>query len=340
MDELWDALEQTDATRCVVVTDPPSGLRAFIVLDDLTLGPAAGGVRTKRYASARHALEDAAMLARAMTLKCALAGLRAGGGKAVVMEHAALDRERAFERLGERVEELGGIFRTSGDLGTTEQDLAAMARRCQYVSPDVPRLAGAVAAGLLACIEACAAHRDRSLSGLKVAVQGVGAVGRAAATTLATAGASVIVSDLDEDLARQVAAEAGGEICSAQGLLLADVDVLVPCATGGVLDEDTARKLRAWAVCGAANNVLAGPEVAERLKERDVLHVPDPISSAGGVITGLLPGEQDAEERDRLLAGLGDTTRAVLERAHAEDVTPARVAESLAWERIRAAAKD
>lgn len=337
MDDFWQALEQADATRCVVVTDPPSGLRAFIVLDDLTLGPAAGGVRTKRYESARHALEDAALLARAMTLKCALAGLDAGGGKAVVMEHAALDRMRAFERLGERVEELGGIFRTSGDLGTSEEDLQAMARGTQYVSADVPRLAAAVAAGLVRCVDACATRRGRSLEGLTVAVQGAGAVGHAAARALSAAKAKVLISDLDEELARRVASEVGGSMCSANGLLLTEVDVLVPCATGGVVDMDTARKIRAWALCGAANNVLVGPEVAAVLKDREILHVPDPISSAGGVIAGLCADDETRTEV--LLEQLRTTASTVLERAAEEDRTPSAVAQSMAWDRIREGAK-
>src|SRR5687768_6857409 len=95
----------------IFITHPPSGLRAFLVLDSLELGPAAGGVRTRRYPSAESALTDALELARAMTLKCALAGLDAGGGKCVVMDHDGLDRPRAFEYLGRRIEALRGAFR-------------------------------------------------------------------------------------------------------------------------------------------------------------------------------------------------------------------------------------
>jgi glutamate dehydrogenase/leucine dehydrogenase len=120
------------------IVDPPSGLHALLVIDDTTLGPAAGRVRTRAYPTPREAGEDARRLARAMTIKCALAGLDAGGGKCVVIAAAGLDRPRAFAALGRRVEDLGGRFRTAGDFGTTED----------VHVPDVIASAGAVADGI------------------------------------------------------------------------------------------------------------------------------------------------------------------------------------------------
>src|SRR5262245_21890897 len=130
---LEDAVRALQIPRAHVVRDVRAGLEAVIVIDDTTLGPAAGGVRTRAYPSAIDAARDAARLAHAMTIKCALAGLDAGGGKAVVVDHAGLDRPRAFRALGEAVEALGGAFRTAGDLGTHAADLAAMAETTRYV---------------------------------------------------------------------------------------------------------------------------------------------------------------------------------------------------------------
>jgi leucine dehydrogenase len=160
--------------------DAASGLEAILVIDDDTLGPAAGGVRTRSYPSLAEARADAAALARAMTIKCALAGLDAGGGKCVVLDHPGLDRPRAFAELGARIAELGGGFRTAGDLGTTDADLAAMASTCAWVHAGSD-LAGAVARGVVRCIEACAAVRGVPVAGLAVAIQGCGAIGAAAA---------------------------------------------------------------------------------------------------------------------------------------------------------------
>src|SRR5262245_3399538 len=188
---MLDVLARHRVERLVAVRDERSGLEALIVIDDVTLGPAAGGVRTRAYPSLDDAVADCARLARAMTVKCALGGLDAGGGKAVVLDRPGLDRPRAFAVLGERIAELGGLFRTAGDLGTTAADLAAMARFCRWVHTDESNLAGAVARGLVRCVEACVraragagAHRIQ-LDGLRVAVQGCGAIGAAVAEALA-----------------------------------------------------------------------------------------------------------------------------------------------------------
>ncbi len=322
------------AERVVLWRDAASGLEAILVIDDVTLGPAAGGVRTRAYASPEDALADAAALARAMTIKCALAGLAAGGGKCVVLDHAGLDRARAFAVLGERIAELGGLFRTAGDLGTTAADLAAMASRCPWVHDDERGLAAAVARGLHRCIEACAELRGVAVAGLAIAIQGCGAIGAAAARLLAAAGARLVVADLDPARARAIASETGASIASPAELLAAPVDVLAPCALGGVLDLDAARAVRAWAVCGAANNLLASPEAEQELVRRGVLVVPDAVASAGAVIEGIGRTVMQLADRTPLIDALGATARRILDDARATGALPSEIAQHIARSRI------
>ncbi len=336
--DLLATLEALDASRCLLLADRGSGLRAAIVIDDVTLGPAAGGVRTRAYPSLADAVRDAAALARAMTIKCALGGLSAGGAKAVVLDHAGLDRARAFEVLGRRVEELGGLFRTAGDLGTTARDLEAMARTTRFVHADEGPLADAVARGLVRCVEACAEVAGRGgVRGLRIAVQGAGAIGAAAARALAREGASLFLADLDEERAEALAAEVGGQRVAPDAILAANVDVVAPCAVGGVLDEAAAELLRAWAVCGAANNILTGPAVARMLADRGVLHVPDTIASAGAVIDGIGRTVMGLSDRTPLLDRLGETAGRVLREAASSGRTPDEVALDLARQRLEEA---
>ncbi len=335
-DALLDTLESLDVARCFVFRDAPAGLTAVLVIDDVTLGPAAGGVRTWRYGSAGEAAADATRLARAMTLKCSLAGLDAGGGKMVVMDHPGLDRRRAFAVLGQRVEELGGLFRTAGDLGTRGEDVETMSRHTRFAHTDERGLAASVARGLRRCIESAATVKGRTLDGLCVAVQGAGAIGGAAARELAAHGARVLVADTDADRARAVADATGAQVVDAAGVLLSEADVIAPCAVGGVVNRDVAARLSAWCVCGAANGVLASADAAEELQRRGVLHVPDEIASAGAVVDGIGRTVMDLEDRTPLIDRLGDTAREVLERALAEGATPSSVAERIARERIAA----
>lgn len=337
--EPWALLEDLEAERCILWAHRPSGLRAVLVIDDVTLGPGAGGIRTRPYRDFESALSDAAALARAMTLKCALAGIEAGGAKAVVLDHPELDREQAFAQLGRLIEELGGLFRTAGDLGTRREDLLTVAEHTQYVHTEEGDLARAVARGVVRCIEACVAVRDggKSVAGLRVAVQGAGAIGGAVARTLAGAGASIVLSDLDTDRALEIAEQIDATVLPADSLLSADVDVLAPCAVGGVIDEDAAASVRAWAVCGAANNIVTTPAAARALADRGILHVPDVIASAGAVIDGIGRSVMGLGDRTPLIDRLGETAREVLERAGADGLTPSAVAERIARERIAAA---
>ncbi|MDH5492793.1 MAG: hypothetical protein OEY14_12640 [Myxococcales bacterium] len=333
---LLAALERLGASRALLFTDPASGLRAVIVLDDLRLGPAAGGVRTRAYPSLEAALEDAAGLARAMTLKCALSGLRAGGGKAVVLDHPGLDRPRAFERLGAHIEELGGLFRTAGDLGTRPEDLQAMARTCSYVHTEEASLAASVGRGLRRCAEAAAWAAGREgLRGWRAAVQGVGAIGEAVARELHRAGCELLLSDLDEARAHALAAELGGRVLAPEAVLRADCDLLSPCAIGGVIGAEQARAIRAKVLCPGANNALRDEESARILHDRGILHVPDLLASAGAVVDGIartVMGEADPAPR---IDAFFEIATSLLERSRLEDRPTPELARILAEERLR-----
>jgi len=333
---VFELLEELGAERGFLFTDRATGLRAVLVIDSTALGPAAGGIRTRSYRSVEAAVRDAAALARAMTIKCALGGVDAGGGKMVVLDHPGLDRAAAFARLGDFVDDLGGLFRTAGDLGTTAADLAAMSARCRFVHTGEASLAASVARGLVRCIDASARVRGRSLAGLRVAVQGAGAIGAAACAALAAAGASVLVADLDPQRAHAAAAAAGGQVAEADSILTADVDVVAPCAVGGVIDGAVAGSLRAWAVCGAANNLLASPAAEVKLAARDILFVPDVVASAGAVIDGIgrtVMGLEDPARAD-LIDRLGEVAHELLVQARQTGHPASFLAQARAFARI------
>ena len=303
--------------------DDASGLTAYVVLHSTALGPAAGGVRTRTYASEVEAAVDAAELARSMTYKCALGGLDAGGGKAVVFADGGGRREQGFEALGRFIDSMRGDFRTAGDLGTTDADLAAMSRATRYVHTDTDQLAGAVAQGVLACADACADLKGRpGLSGLRAAVQGCGDIGAAVARSFAEAGADVCVADVDEARAEAVAEAIGGSVVSANDVLYVDVDLLAPCAVGGVITAGSSAGVRAWAVCGGANHICQDDAAHRALADRGVLFVPDLISSAGAVIEGIGRTVMGLDDRGPLLEGLRYTARAVLEDAARDGQPP------------------
>lgn len=336
---MFAALRAHGVDRAFLVRDAASGLEAIVVIDDTTLGPAAGGIRTRVYPDVEAAFAEVAGLARAMTIKCALAGLAAGGGKAVVLDHPGLDRPGAFAALGRAIQDLGGLFRTAGDLGTTAEDLRAMASCCSYVHVDEGDLAQAVADGAVATMEVLAQRRGTTLASLTVAVQGAGAIGEAVARTARQAGAGVVIADLDQARAARVAEQIGARRVDAAQILTAEADLLSPCAIGGVLTRELVPRLRVWGIAGAANNILATEAVADDLLAARIDHVPDVIASAGAVIHGIGRSVMGLADTSALVQGLASTAAEVLARSEATGTAPARVALALAAERLASAGR-
>ena len=323
-------------SRTTLWSDEATGLRAVLVIDDDTLGPAAGGIRTRPYLSADDAVADARRLARAMTLKCAVAGLNAGGGKIVVWGLGD-DRQGAFEELGRRLQAHEEGLLTAGDLGTTNDDLAAMARTTGQVHTGGDRLAQAAGLAVLRCVQACADALGQSVDSLHVAIAGCGTIGGAAARALASAGVRLTVADLVRQRAESLADGLNAAVCGADELLSRDVDVVSPCAEGGAITEEIAGSLQARAVCGAANNVLASPEAERTLMRRGILYVPDALASAGAVIEGVGERVMNLDDRRPLIDRLRDTTRTVLDEVRTTGLCATEIVERLARTRIAAA---
>jgi leucine dehydrogenase len=325
----------------VLRQDPDSGYRAIVALHSTVLGPAVGGTRVWRYPSPAHALRDALRLSRGMTYKNAVAGLALGGGKAVVLlPDGPVDRSALFRAHGRAVHAFGGRFITAEDVGTTPADLEVAARETPYVAgidgkggDPSPWTARGVFVGILAC--ARDTWESDVLAGRTIAIQGVGSVGAALARALAPTGARLLLSDLDAARVRALADEVHATVVPPQDIRSAEADILAPCAMGAVLDDDSIPRLRAAIVAGAANNQLGEPRHAEALRQRGIVHAPDYVINAGGVISGSvsLLNETPARMAQRVDA-IADTLTELLARARHEGTTPTHAADAMAERRL------
>jgi leucine dehydrogenase len=163
-----------------------------------------------------------------------------------------------------------------------------------------------------------------SLAGRRVAVLGLGRVGGNLARRLAAAGAELVVADINPGR-RALADELGAQWTDPDTALRAEVDVLAPCALGGILDDRTVPELRCRAIVGAANNQLASDEVAEELAARGILWAPDFVVSAGGIVNiavELAPEGYAAERAEPAVRAIGETMDAILTEAAQDDTTP------------------
>ena len=173
------------------------------------------------------------------------------------------------------------------------------------------------------------------LGSLRVAIQGCGSIGAAAAGLLAANVSSLRVADVVATRAQSVARETGATVVPPDDVLTSDVDVLVPCAHGGAVDEETAKHLRARIVCPGANNAVT--EGAQPiLLRREVLVVPDELSSAGAVIAGMSTALGATDQIDARMNGLAVTLEQIFNASIEQHEPTSVIANALAQEIIAA----
>ncbi|GGX79372.1 amino acid dehydrogenase [Litchfieldella qijiaojingensis] len=328
--------------------DDVSGLRAIIAIHNTCRGPALGGLRIFPYANEDDALTDVLRLSRGMTYKSALANLPLGGGKAVIIADPKCDKTPALlEAMGRLVDSLGGRYITAEDSGSSEADMQVIARQTEHVS-GLRKASGEsgdpspfTAHGVFFALRCAVRHGlgRQHLKGVRVAIQGVGHVGTHLARKLYAAGATLVVSDVNEAAAVQLANELGAEVVSPAEIFDVDVDVFAPCALGGVIDETVCERLKARVVAGAANNQLASPDAGRRLHERGILYTPDYAANAGGVIEVAWQLRRQGYRREAVMAHIErieDTLDEIFQRARREHSPPEEIADRVAEERFKA----
>jgi len=296
------------------VHDSSSGLRAVIAVHSTVLGPAVGGCRMYPYESDSMALTDVLRLSRGMSFKNAVANLPLGGGKAVIIGDPRTQKTRSlFEAFGRAVEQLGGRYVTAEDVGVGVGDMEIVAGQTRYVSglPQArgkavagdpsPKTARGVFHGIRASVLFAMGRQD--VEGIKVAVQGLGSVGYHLCRELHAAGAQLVVADVDQEKVARVRDELGASVVSTAQILFQPVDVVAPCALGGILNQHTIPRLSTRVVAGAANNQLLTDQDGERLMRRGILYAPDYVINAGGIINAAaeyLNSMSEAQVRQRI----------------------------------------
>ena len=296
------------------------------------------------------AAADARRLAEAMTSKMAVTGLPMGGGKSVIAlpaPRADLDDatwHRILDLHASNLRILGGNYWTGPDVGASSADMDRLRTRTAYVFGRSAEAGGPgssaeeTAVGVFAALLAAAREAGiDDLAGRRVLVQGLGAVGARVAEFAREAGATLLVTDVDDRRCAPFVA-AGAEQVDTAAVLSTGCDILVPCATGGLLTAETARTVPCAVVAGAANNVLADDDAAGLLAERGIVYAPDFVANAGGAIH--LVGREvlgwSAEEVHARSRKIGDTVGRIVKEARAQGVSTETAARPLAMHGLAA----
>lgn len=322
--------------RVLIATDAATGLRTIIALHNTARGPGFGGCRMWSYDNDQAALTDALRLSQGMSLKNALAKLPFGGGKSVILKPAGeFDRKALFEAFGRIVDTLNGAYITAEDVGTTTSDMRVAQSQTKFIS-GIPR-EGAfggdpspkTAWGVFVSIEeGVRRHLGRSLEGVSVAVQGLGAVGGHLAEHLHHAGAKLIVADVDAAKLERFRTQFGATVVDVKEIIATECDVLAPCALGAALNANTVDSVRAKIIAGAANNQLGTLEDGDRLAQRGILYLPDFLVNAGGIISVAREFRNEGSEEAVMaeVTQIRERVAELMDRVAQSGVAPARVA--------------
>jgi glutamate dehydrogenase (NAD(P)+) len=367
-----DLVDEWGPEKIVVVSHRRTGMKGVLVIDNTARGIGKGGTRMAPTVT----VTEIARLARNMTWKWAGVDLFYGGAKAgIVADPDSPDKEailRAFARALHNEVPREYVFGL--DMGLTEDDAAIVQDELgdRGAAVGTPVHLGGVAYdqlgvtgfGVAEAADAGAEYIGRPLAGSRVAIQGYGAVGRAAAQRLGELGATIVAVStargaLHDPAGLDVAALGhargehgdafvtrfpGGSALPAGQELLVECDVLIPAALQDVIDASTAHELKAGLLVEGAN-LPTSPEAQTVLAERGITVVPDFVANAGGVIAAAFAMDSRYSgfrpETDEVFATvshkLRGNTLTVLDESARLQATPHQAGRRLAQDRVRRA---
>lgn len=335
--------------QIIFCNDEASGLKAIIAIHDTTAGPALGGCRMRPYQTVDEALEDVLRLSKGMTYKCAAADVDFGGGKAVIIGDPTKDKSpEMFRAFGRFVDSLNGRFYTGTDMGTTMDDFVHALKETNCIV-GVPEMYGGsgdssipTAQGVIYGLAATNKVRfgNESVSGKSYVIQGLGKVGYKVAEYLLNEGADLYVSELSEKVLQQIqekGKEKGANVKVVHGndIYRVQADIFVPCAFGGVLNDETIHQFKVKAIVGSANNQLLHERHAKMLKDKGITYAPDYIVNSGGLIQ--VADELYGSNKERVLSKTKEIYTTMLEvfrEAEAKGITTVEAANQMCEKRI------
>ena len=332
----FDLVDFDDHEQVVFCSDDASGFKAIIAIHNTKLGPAIGGCRMWDYANDEEALVDALRLSKGMTYKNAMAGLKMGGGKSVILGDAkSIKSEALFKAFGEALNRLNGRYLSAEDVNITTDDIAI----ANTVTPFVTGTEGKsgnpgpfTALGTFLGVKASVKYklgRD-DLKGLKVAVQGLGSVGYGLCEHLHKAGAELFVTDINQVALDKAATELGATIVGLDDIYDQDVDIYAPCALGASINDDTIKRLKANIIAGCANNQLAEPRHDQALVDSGILYAPDYVINAGGIINVSFEEDYCVQKSTRKVEEIYDTLLDIFTKAEQKNKPTGIIADEMA----------
>jgi len=347
------------------VYDPKTGMRGFVVIDNTSLGPGKGGIRMTPTVG----VEEVFRLARAMTLKNALAGLPFGGGKSgIIADAKAISPKKkeaivkAFSRKLKSV--CPDEYIAAPDMNMAEKEMAWFleangSRKAATGKPKsmggLPHELGSTGFGVYHATMVAAESIGLDPSKATVAIEGFGNVGRFATKFLSETGCRIMaVSDskgavhshgggIDFKKLCEVKDRTGSVINYKPGntdyhesILGVGTDILITAAVPDLINPGNAGSLR-FKLIVEGSNIPMTHEVEQIIYKKGIMVVPDFVANAGGVISSYVEykGGSEKEMFKLVEKKIKKNTRLMLDSCDAERTDPRTCALGIAQKRIR-----
>jgi glutamate dehydrogenase (NAD(P)+) len=366
---VWEEIDEWGPEKVLQVYDPDTSMKGVLVIDNTSKGPGKGGIR---FAPSVTPLEIF-RLARTMTWKCAAAGLPFGGAKGgIIADPNMVDRVSWMKSFAKMIKPYcPSQYIAATDVGTTELDMAVFAheigdmRACTGKPSElggIPHELGTTGYGVSVALQTALdilkelkiMHVPQK-SKIRVVIQGFGNVGSFAARFLDQNGIKVIgVSDVSgfiyskeenglniPKLMKDMKGKA--KLSDLQGyeydirekdeIFEIDLDIFIPAAMGGVINNQTAPKLLGNGVklVVEAANIPTTDDASKYLHENKIWIIPDFLANAGGVIGSFVEyqGRTEKEAFDLIEYKIAKNIKEVLTEAIMKEENPRKIATEL-----------
>ena len=369
MTSAWEEIDEWGPEKVLQVYDPDTGMKGVLVIDNTSTGPGKGGIR---FAPSVTPLEIF-KLARTMTWKCAAAGLPFGGAKGgIIADPNKVDRVSWMKSFAKMIRPYcPSQYIAATDVGTTELDMAIFAheigdmRACTGKPSElggIPHELGTTGYGVSVALQtAFDILKELKIiqlsqkSQTRVVIQGFGNVGSFAARFLDQNGVKVVgVSDVsgfiynkEEEglnipkLMKDMKGKAklsdlkdyGYEIRDKDEIFEIGLDIFIPAAMGGVINNKTSSKLVGNGVkmVVEAANIPTTSDAGEYLHKNKIWIIPDFLANAGGVIGSFVEyqGRTEKDAFDLIEYKISKNIKEVPTEAIMKEENPRKIATEL-----------
>ena len=368
MTSAWEEIDEWGPEKVLQVYDPDTGMKGVLVIDNTSKGPGKGGIR---FAPSVTPLE-VFRLARTMTWKCAASGLPFGGAKGgIIADPNKVDRVSWMKSFAKMIRPYcPSQYIAATDVGTTELDMAIFAheigdmRACTGKPSElggIPHELGTTGYGVSVALQTAFDILKElkiiqlSKSQTRVVIQGFGNVGSFAARFLDQNGIKVVgVSDVSgfiyskdnnglniPKLMKDMKGKAKlsdlkdyeYDLRDKDEIFEIDLDIFIPAAMGGVINNKTAPKLLGNGVkmVVEAANIPTTVDACEYLYKNKIWIIPDFLANAGGVIGSFVEyqGRTEKEAFDLIEYKITKNIKEVLTEAIMKEENPRKIATEL-----------